>query len=105
MGARCGAQYRHVVGRDVQVWGNIGLALDLPPFHRRRAQDRRTEHIFLLCGDARNRPFLGWAAMMHERYMYPALILLAVSALLVSSRNHLRLFVLFSLTQFAPTSL
>lgn len=91
-------------GVTYKAWGNIGLALACLLFFIAALRDRRKERIFFYAAMLVTGIF-GLGGMMHERYMYPALLLLAASAVLVPDRNHLRLFALFSLTQFANIAL
>ncbi|MGI5877027.1 MAG: phospholipid carrier-dependent glycosyltransferase [Christensenellales bacterium] len=93
-----------LLGIPASIWGTVGIVAACLVFLIAALRDRSREHIFFYAAMLVTGIF-GLGGRMHERYMYPALILLLLSSILIRDRHHLRLYILFSLTQFVNIAL
>jgi len=88
-----------VLGLSWKLWGIAGIVLAVIFTLLCVFKDKKRENLFfygalLLAG------IFTMAHGMHERYMFPALVLLAVSYALTGKKLHLAGFLAFSVTQF-----
>lgn len=93
-----------LLGVPYSIWGYFGLCVAVAVYFVVSLLDKRREHIFIHTALLITGIFM-FSGKMHERYMYPAMILLMMSYLFTKRESSFRLFFVFTLTQFANTSL
>lgn len=92
------------LGMTYGFWGYVGLGVSVVIFAVAAFRDKNHKNIFFHAALLITGIFI-LSGKMHERYMYPAMALLLVSYIYTKDRRHLGLFGLFTVTQFANTSL
>ncbi|MBN2880064.1 MAG: glycosyltransferase family 39 protein [Clostridia bacterium] len=92
------------LGATYSVWGWIGMGIAVIIFFVVSFKDRSRKNIFFNAALLVTGIFM-LAGKMHERYMYTAMALLLISYIYTKDRRHFVLFGIFTLTQFANTSI
>ena len=92
------------MGIPYMAWGMVGLGLTIVYFIYLSVRDKKRESVFFHTATLLSGIFT-LCVMMHERYMYPVLVLLLLHYILTRRKQSLGLFVVFTLTQFANASL
>jgi len=92
------------MGATYNFWGYVGLVLAVIIFFAAAIKDKNRKNIFFHAALLITGIFM-LSGKMHERYMYPAMVLLLASYIYTRDRRHFVLFGIFTITQFANTSL
>lgn len=92
------------LGVTYNFWGYVGLVVSVLIFFVVSMKDKNHKNIFFHAALLITGIFM-LSGKMHERYMYPAMALLLFSYIYTKDRRHFVLFGIFTVTQFANTSL
>ena len=91
-------------GATYSFWGGVGFVIAVIIFFIAALKDKNRKNLLFHAALLITGLFM-LAGKMHERYMYPAMALLLVSYIYTKNRKHMALFGIFTVTQFANTSL
>ena len=92
------------LGLTYKPFTEAGLVLSILVFLAIGFLDRKKEHIFMHAALLITGIFM-FSGKMHERYMFPAIVLLLMSVVYTERRSSFNLFIIYSVTMFINTAL